>query len=113
MWRNEARRRFTLEDHARMTAGEECRKDVDVIDETPAGTSRSTRSWRRGPGFRQFELRIGQNAVPRFTQKTCNYISFLFNRLQRTIEKRRHCRDASPGEGAILWVVAEHAPLTS
>ena len=28
-------RRFTLEDHARATQGIECRKDVDVIDETP------------------------------------------------------------------------------
>lgn len=36
MSRTEAKRRFTLEDHARMTAGVECRKDVDVIDETPA-----------------------------------------------------------------------------
>jgi tRNA-splicing ligase RtcB (3'-phosphate/5'-hydroxy nucleic acid ligase) len=36
MSRNEAKRRFTLEDHARMTAGVECRKDKDVIDETPA-----------------------------------------------------------------------------
>ena len=30
------RRRFTLEDHAAATAGIECRKDADVIDETPA-----------------------------------------------------------------------------
>ena len=36
MSRNEARRRFTVEDHKRMTAGVECRKDADVIDETPA-----------------------------------------------------------------------------
>jgi tRNA-splicing ligase RtcB len=36
MSRNEAKRRFTVEDHARMTAGIECRKDADVIDETPA-----------------------------------------------------------------------------
>jgi len=36
MSRGEARRRFTAEDHARMTAGVECRKDLDVIDETPA-----------------------------------------------------------------------------
>jgi tRNA-splicing ligase RtcB len=36
MSRNEAKRRFTLEDHARMTEGVECRKDKDVIDETPA-----------------------------------------------------------------------------
>jgi tRNA-splicing ligase RtcB len=36
MSRNEAKRRFTLEDHARMTEGIECRKDADVIDETPA-----------------------------------------------------------------------------
>ncbi len=36
MSREEAKRRFTLEDHARMTAGVECRKDADVIDETPA-----------------------------------------------------------------------------
>jgi tRNA-splicing ligase RtcB len=36
MSRNEAKRRFTLEDHARMTEGIECRKDAEVIDETPA-----------------------------------------------------------------------------
>ncbi|MBI5498236.1 MAG: RtcB family protein [Deltaproteobacteria bacterium] len=36
MSRTEARRRFTVEDHARATAGVECRKDDDVIDETPA-----------------------------------------------------------------------------
>lgn len=36
MSRNEAKRRFTVEDHARATAGIECRKDEDVIDETPA-----------------------------------------------------------------------------
>ena len=36
MSRGEAKRRFTLADHAAATAGIECRKDVDVIDETPA-----------------------------------------------------------------------------
>jgi len=36
MSRNEAKRRFTVEDHMRMTSGVECRKDEDVIDETPA-----------------------------------------------------------------------------
>jgi tRNA-splicing ligase RtcB (3'-phosphate/5'-hydroxy nucleic acid ligase) len=36
MSRSEAKRRFTLEDHARATEGIECRKDEDVIDETPA-----------------------------------------------------------------------------
>jgi tRNA-splicing ligase RtcB len=36
MSRTEAKRRFTLADHARMTAGIECRKDAEVIDETPA-----------------------------------------------------------------------------
>ncbi len=36
MSRAEAKRRFTVDDHARMTAGVECRKDEDVIDETPA-----------------------------------------------------------------------------
>jgi len=35
MSRAEAKRRFTLEDHARATEGVECRKDADVIDETP------------------------------------------------------------------------------
>jgi len=34
--RTEAKRRFTLADHAAATAGVECRKDADVIDETPA-----------------------------------------------------------------------------
>jgi tRNA-splicing ligase RtcB len=36
MSRAEAKRRFSLEDHKRMTAGVECRKDAEVIDETPA-----------------------------------------------------------------------------
>ncbi len=35
MSRGEARKRFTLEDHAAATAGVECRKDADVLDETP------------------------------------------------------------------------------
>jgi tRNA-splicing ligase RtcB len=35
MSRAEARRRFTLADHAQATAGVECRKDADVLDETP------------------------------------------------------------------------------
>lgn len=34
--RGEARRRFTLQDHEAATAGVECRKDADVLDETPA-----------------------------------------------------------------------------
>ena len=33
--RKEAKRRFTVEDHVKATAGVECRKDADVIDETP------------------------------------------------------------------------------
>ena len=36
MSRAEAKRRFTIEDHKRMTEGVECRKDAGVIDETPA-----------------------------------------------------------------------------
>lgn len=36
MSRAEAARRFTLEDHAKATEGVECRKDIEVIDETPA-----------------------------------------------------------------------------
>ena len=35
MSRTEAKRRFTIADHERATAGVECRKDADVIDETP------------------------------------------------------------------------------
>lgn len=35
MSRGEAKRRFTLEDHAKATEGVECRKDAEVIDETP------------------------------------------------------------------------------
>jgi tRNA-splicing ligase RtcB len=35
MSRTEAKRRFTLEDHMKATASVECRKDKDVIDETP------------------------------------------------------------------------------
>jgi tRNA-splicing ligase RtcB len=33
--RSEAMRRFTVEDHEKATRGVECRKDADVIDETP------------------------------------------------------------------------------
>jgi tRNA-splicing ligase RtcB len=36
MSRGEAKRRFTVEDHVRMTHGVECKKDSSVIDETPA-----------------------------------------------------------------------------
>ena len=36
MSRGEAKRRFTLADHRAATEGVECRKDKDVIDETPA-----------------------------------------------------------------------------
>ncbi len=35
MTRTEAKRRFSVEDHAKATEGIECRKDADVIDETP------------------------------------------------------------------------------
>jgi tRNA-splicing ligase RtcB len=35
MTRTAAKQRFTLEDHARATAGIECRKDAAVLDETP------------------------------------------------------------------------------
>jgi tRNA-splicing ligase RtcB len=35
MSRNEAKRRFTVTDHERATKGVECRKDAEVIDETP------------------------------------------------------------------------------
>lgn len=36
MSRTEAKRRFTVADHVAATEGVECRKDADVIDETPA-----------------------------------------------------------------------------
>lgn len=36
MSRTEAKKRFTLQDHLAATAGVECRKDKNVIDETPA-----------------------------------------------------------------------------
>ncbi len=36
MSRTAAKKRFTVEDHAEATKGIECRKDADVIDETPA-----------------------------------------------------------------------------
>ena len=35
MSRGEAKRRFTVEDHAAATRHVECRKDADVLDETP------------------------------------------------------------------------------
>ena len=34
--RDEAKRKISLEDHLKATAGVECRKDSDVIDESPA-----------------------------------------------------------------------------
>ncbi len=36
MSRTEAKRRFSVDDHVKATEGVECRKDKDVIDETPA-----------------------------------------------------------------------------
>lgn len=36
MSRTQARKQFTIEDHVLATQGVECRKDADVIDETPA-----------------------------------------------------------------------------
>ena len=36
MSRTEAKRRFSVADHIAATRGVECRKDADVIDETPA-----------------------------------------------------------------------------
>lgn len=36
MSRSEAKRTFTIEDHVKATEGVECRKDIGVIDETPA-----------------------------------------------------------------------------
>lgn len=36
MSRTEARKRFSVEDHIAATEGVECRKDADVVDETPA-----------------------------------------------------------------------------
>ena len=36
MSRTAARKKFTLQDHAAATEGVECRKDADVLDETPA-----------------------------------------------------------------------------
>ena len=35
MSRGEAKRRFSIDDHCKATAGVECRKDAEVIDETP------------------------------------------------------------------------------
>jgi tRNA-splicing ligase RtcB len=36
MSRTEAKKKFTIQDHIEATKGVECRKDADVIDETPA-----------------------------------------------------------------------------
>ena len=36
MSRGEAFKRITLEEHAKATAGVECRKDKEVLDESPA-----------------------------------------------------------------------------
>lgn len=45
----EAKRRFTVEAPVRATEGVECRKDAEVIDETPMTYRTSTRSSRPGP----------------------------------------------------------------
>jgi tRNA-splicing ligase RtcB len=50
MSRAEARRRFTLADHAQATAGVECRKDEDVLDETPAAYKAIDRVSNGSPG---------------------------------------------------------------
>src|SRR5215469_14094119 len=49
MSRAAAKKTFTLADHEAATAGVECRKDEDVIDETPGAylIRISTPSWRR------------------------------------------------------------------
>jgi len=44
--RNEAKKKFTVDDYIRMTEGIECRKDADVIDETPGRLQTD----RRGDG---------------------------------------------------------------
>jgi tRNA-splicing ligase RtcB len=36
MSRGEAKRRISIDDHMKATASVECRKDADVIDESPA-----------------------------------------------------------------------------
>jgi len=36
MSRGQARKMFSIQDHIKATNGVECRKDIDVIDETPA-----------------------------------------------------------------------------
>jgi tRNA-splicing ligase RtcB len=36
MSRTEAKKKFTVQDHIEATKGVECRKDADVVDETPA-----------------------------------------------------------------------------
>lgn len=35
MSRTKAKKMFTIDDHVKATQGVECRKDADVIDETP------------------------------------------------------------------------------
>ena len=35
MSRTKAKKMFTIDDHVKATQGVECRKDTDVIDETP------------------------------------------------------------------------------
>ena len=35
MSRTQAKKQFSLDDHIRDTQGVECRKDIDVLDETP------------------------------------------------------------------------------
>jgi tRNA-splicing ligase RtcB (3'-phosphate/5'-hydroxy nucleic acid ligase) len=42
MSRTAAKNKFTLDDHSKATAGVECRKDKDVLDETPGLIRTST-----------------------------------------------------------------------
>jgi RNA-splicing ligase RtcB len=74
MSRTEAKRRFTVADHAAATAGVECRKDADVIDETPAaykadrrGDGGAGRPGRRGAHAAAGGVREGLVSYARYT----------------------------------------------
>jgi len=64
MSRNEAKRRFSIDDHIKATAGVECRKDADVIDENTDGVQAHRRCDERAERFsRKSSTRSNRSSV--------------------------------------------------
>ena len=113
MSRGEAKRRFTLADHRAATEGVECRKDKDVIDETPAAykdidavMAAQARPGRRGAHAEAGGVRegvVGLAATARSSARTMNSSS----------PQRRRDRRARRGKPCLLFSAtsASSAPL--